>query len=84
MLSTLASYQMISKNLPKWQAMTQATPEVTTATDYYKKNVGSVKSIDDLLKNDRVFNYAMKAFGLQDMSYAKGLMRKVLAGNQRG
>ena len=80
MLSTLASYQLIAKNLPKWQAVEQAKPEVATATKYYQQNIGSVKSIDDLLKNDRLFDYAMSAFGLSDMSYAKGMMRKVLEG----
>ena len=80
MLSTLASYQLISKNLTKWQAMTKAQPQVATATKYYQQNIGSVKSIDDFLKNDRLFDYAMTAFGLGDMSYAKGMMRKVLEG----
>jgi len=80
MLSTLASYQMISSNLSKWQAMTQAEPDVTTATNYYQQNIGSVKSIDDFLNNDRLFTYAMTAFGLGDMSYAKGLIRQVLQG----
>lgn len=80
MLSTLASYQMISRDLSKWQATTKAKPEVATATKYYQDHIGSVKSIDDFLKNDRLFSYAMNAFGLGDMTYAKGMMRKVLEG----
>jgi uncharacterized protein DUF1217 len=38
-----------------------------------------VKSIDDFLGNQRLFAFAMKAFGLEDMTYAKAFMRKVLS-----
>ena len=38
----------------------------------------NIKSIDDFLGNDRLFAFAMKAFGLEDMAYAKAFMRKVL------
>ena len=37
-----------------------------------------MKSIDDFIEDTRLFNYAMKAFGLEDMAYAKAFMRKVL------
>ena len=37
-----------------------------------------MKSIDDFVKNDRLFTYAMKAFGLGDMAYAKAFMVKAL------
>ena len=47
-------------------------------TAYYLKHIGDVKSIDDFIKDTRLFNYAMKAFGLEDMAYAKAFMRKVL------
>jgi hypothetical protein len=46
--------------------------------EYYKANIGKVKTIDDLLNDRRLFAYAMKAHGLEDMAYAKAFMRKVL------
>ena len=55
-----------------------AQPQVARETAYYLENITSVKSIDDFLADDRLFGYAMKAFGLGDMSYAKAFMRKVL------
>ena len=45
---------------------------------YYKENIGKVKTVDDFLKNDRLYQYAMKAYGLEDMVYAKAFMKKVL------
>ena len=35
-------------------------------------------SVDDFLNNRRLFAYAMKAYGLEEMTYAKAFMRKVL------
>ncbi len=45
---------------------------------YYQENIGKVTSVDDLLNDRRLFAYAMKAHGLEDMTYAKAFMRKVL------
>ncbi|HEY8160989.1 DUF1217 domain-containing protein [Methylocystis sp.] len=77
-MSTISTYLQISKDLSKWQAITAKKPEVSLATKYFQNNIGKVKSADDLIKNPRLFNYAMTAFGLGDRLYAKGLMKKVL------
>ena len=53
-------------------------PDVSRDTDYYPRHIGKVKSIDDFLKDYRLYSYAMKAYGLSDMTYAKAFMRKVL------
>lgn len=78
MLTTLASYRLVSQNLTRTLKTTADQPQVARETQYYLDNIKNVKSIDDLLSNDRLFNYAMKAYGLGDMSYAKAFMRKVL------
>jgi hypothetical protein len=77
-LTAAASYKMISDNLPRSLERVAAAPDVVRQTDYYLANIGKAKSIDDFLGNDRLYRYAMKAFGLEDMSYAKAFMRKVL------
>ncbi len=78
MLTAAASYKVISDNLTRSLKQVADAPAVKRATDYYLKNIGNVKSIDDFLGNDRLYRYAMKAFGLDDMAYAKAFMRKVL------
>jgi hypothetical protein len=57
---------------------TASDPQVARETEYYRANIGNVKSIDDFLKNDRLYRYALKAFGLDDVSYAKAFIKKVL------
>jgi hypothetical protein len=50
------------------------------ATKYFNANIGSIKTVDDFLKNGRIYSYAMTAMGLGDMLYAKGMVKKVLEG----
>ena len=80
MISTTAAYLAVSSNLSRQQAATAAQGDVKNATNYYLANIGKVKTVDQFVDNYQLFSYAMKAFGLSDMTYAKGLMTKVLDG----
>jgi hypothetical protein len=80
MTSTTTAFLAVSQNLSRYQAMTVAEPAVRTATAYYEANIGSVKSIGDLVGNYRLLSYALNAYGLGDQINAKGLITKVLEG----
>jgi len=80
MLSTTSYYESLTKNLTKSQSLTAAEPQVASATKYFLANIGNVKSVSDLLNNSKLYNYVMNAFGLGSMTYAKGLITKVLEG----
>lgn len=47
--------------------------------EHYLATIGNMKSIDDFMGDDRVYAFAMKAFGLEEMTYAKAYMRKALS-----
>jgi hypothetical protein len=78
MLSTVASYKLLTQNIDKSLARVRAAPDVNRETDYYLATIGKIKTIEDFFANDRVFAYAVKAFGLKDMIYAKAFVKKVL------
>lgn len=78
MLNTFTSYQLIAKDINKSITQISQQPVVDRDTKYYLDNITKVKSIDDFVNNDRLFKYAMKAFGLEDMDYAKAFMVKAL------
>lgn len=78
MLTTISNYRLFSSNLERTLNSTAKQPQVARETEYYLANIEKVKSIDDFLGNDRLYRYAMKAWGLEDMTYAKAFMRKVL------
>jgi hypothetical protein len=77
-ISTTAAYLAVSNNLSRQQAATAAQGDVKSATSYYLANIGKVTTVSAFVNNYQLFSYAMKAFGLSDMAYAKGLMTKVL------
>jgi hypothetical protein len=79
-ISTTAAYLAVENNLSAQQAATAGQGDVKTATNYYLSNIGKVTTVSQFVNNYQLFSYAMKAFGLSDMTYAKGLMTQVLNG----
>ena len=78
MLSTYTSYNLIAKDMVK--SLNRTATETANAREaaYYKENIGKVSSVDAFLDDFQLYSYAMKAYGLEDMIYAKAFMRKVL------
>ncbi|MGO4527396.1 DUF1217 domain-containing protein [Microvirga sp. 2MCAF35] len=79
MISTMTRYQMLQTNPVLTKTLTQNDAMVKRDTEYYLANISKVKSVDEFVKDYRLFTYAMKAYGLEDMAYAKAFMKKVLS-----
>lgn len=78
MLSTPVGYRMIASNLDLALKRVAERPDVQRESAYYLKEIRDVDTIDQFLADDRLYTYAMKAHGLEEMTYAKAFMRKVL------
>jgi len=78
MVTTYLNYNLINRDMAKSLKQVAADPIVSREVAYYKANIGKVKKADDLLGDYRLYSYAMKAYGLEDMTYAKAFMKKVL------
>ncbi|MGY8704775.1 DUF1217 domain-containing protein [Bradyrhizobium sp. 18BD] len=78
MVTTYFSYNYIAHNLKQSLTRVGQQPDVAREAAYYKANIGKVKNADDLMKDYRLYHYATKAYGLEDMAYAKAFMKKVL------
>lgn len=78
MISTFLSYRFYTADLDKSLQRTLTSPAVQREQAYYRDNIGKITSIDEFLNDRRLYTYAMKAHGLEDMVYAKAFMRKVL------
>jgi len=78
MTSTYTTYKLYTADFAKSVQRTLANSQVSREADYYRANIGKVTSVDGLLKDQRLYAYAMKAYGLEDMTYAKAFMKKVL------
>lgn len=78
MISANFLYTSVKKDYQRRLDAIGKDPVIARETKYYQENITKIKTVDDFMKNDRVYNYALKAFGLEEMIYAKGMIRKVL------
>lgn len=78
MVSTLASYRVMSTDMTSALQRVSEQPLPAREIEYFSENIQSIKSVDEFIANDRIFSFAMQAFGLSDMTYAKAFMAKVL------
>lgn len=77
-LSTYTSYLIVSKDLNASLDRVASQSQIKRETEYYQANIGNVTSVDEFMQDYRLYSYAMKAYGLDDMAYAKAFMRKIL------
>jgi hypothetical protein len=77
-LGTYVSYQLIMKDLTGAIGRVGKQPVVSRETEYYLKNIGKIKTAEEFVADRRLFTYAMKAFGLEEMAYAKAFMLKAM------
>jgi intergrase/recombinase len=77
-LSTYTSYLVVNRDMKSSLERVANQGTVTADTKYYEENIGKVNSVDEFLDDYRLYSFAMKSYGLGDMTYAKAYMRKVL------
>lgn len=78
MLTTSDSYKLIAKDLTRSLSTLAKDPQIARESKYYLEHIGQIKTVDEFVNNDRVYRFAMKALGLEDMTYAKAFVKKVL------
>ena len=81
MVSTFLNYNLINRDIRGNLDRIASSTQVAREEQYYKDNIGKVKTVDEFVDNYRLYSYAMKAHGLEDMTYAKAFMKKVLESN---
>ena len=64
MLSTLASYRVMSTDMTSALQRVSEQPLPAREIEYFKENIQSIKSVDEFIANDRLFSFAMQAHGL--------------------
>lgn len=79
MVSTYLSYNLVNRDIKASLNRTVSDPIVARQTEYFKENIGKVSTLEEFLDDYQLYSYAMKAHGLEEMTYAKAFMKKVLA-----
>ncbi|MGE8102964.1 DUF1217 domain-containing protein [Allorhizobium sp. NPDC080224] len=78
MVSTYLSYNLVNRDIKGSINRTASDPLVARQTEYFKENIGKVTTLEGFLDDYQLYSYAMKAHGLEEMTYAKAFMKKVL------
>ncbi|TBC27627.1 DUF1217 domain-containing protein (plasmid) [Rhizobium ruizarguesonis] len=78
MVSTYVSYLSVARNLNASLSSVASQATVSRDSAYYKENIDKVTTVDEFMGDYKLYSYAMKAYGLDDMTYAKAFMQKVL------
>ena len=78
MVSTFLSYDLIARNMSKSLDRVASEGQTKRETDYFNTHISKVTSVKEFMGDYRLYSYAMKAYGLDDMTYAKAFMKKVL------
>lgn len=76
--TSFATWKALGKTYDNQFEAFRKTPSVSRAVEQFKGDVKDTFSLDEFINNPRTFNFAMRAFGLGEITYAKGLMKKVL------
>lgn len=79
-MDAVLTYKLFAADSERALDRIQSKPQIAREVEYYKENVVSIKSVDDFVNNDRIFSTVMQAYGLEEMTYAKGFIRKLLEG----
>jgi hypothetical protein len=77
-MDLITDYKQLTRNLAATAKQIGSQAQVKRLSSDYLKRIVNVKSIDDFMNDERVYQYALTAFGLKDMLYAKAFIRKVL------
>ena len=78
MVSTYLSYDLVVRDMKASLDRTASDAQVAREAAYYEENIGKVTSVEEFLDDYQLYSYAMKAYGLEDMTYATAFMKKVL------
>lgn len=78
MISSYQSYNFYTKDINQTLSRAASDAVISREATYYRETIGSITTLDEFMDDDRIYAYAMKAYGLEEMTYAKAFIRKVL------
>lgn len=52
--------------------------DIQSEVEYYRENIGTVESVDDLFANQRLLNFILKAYDMESEAQYPGKIRKIL------
>lgn len=79
-LSGYAGWNLLNRTKAAQTAAFNKSPEIARDVDYFRANIGKVKTADQLVNDRRLLTVALGAFGLDADINNKAFIQKILAG----
>jgi len=76
--SGLLGWNFLQTTLTRQEEIHSKTPEIARDVDYFKENIGNIKTLDDFMGDRRILKVALNAFGLGEEINKGAFVRKVL------
>ncbi|MEM6415789.1 MAG: DUF1217 domain-containing protein [Pseudomonadota bacterium] len=77
-MSTLATVNVIKRRFPVELERIEKVPEFQREINYFRENIGNVKTADDFLGDFRLYRFALTAFDLESQINSRGIFQKAL------
>ncbi len=78
MISSYTSYLAYDRSYETRLVSMMKSGPVQHEVQYFAENIGKISTGDDLVADQRLYRFAMKAFDLESQIFAKGLIKKLL------
>ena len=79
-LSAVSAYGIYNKlDQTKLDTSAAKNQQIRQDTDYFTANIGKIKNVDDLMKNQRLLNYVLTAYGASSYASSPGLIKRILS-----
>ena len=78
MINATNTIQLFTRQQARMQSMSTSDPIVKREIQYFQDTISKIKTAKDFIGNYRLFTFATKAFGLQEMGYAKAFFQKLM------
>jgi hypothetical protein len=77
-LTGYVGWRFLERTLDAQQTAFAESQPISRATDYFRENIGSVRTAEDLMSNRRLLSVALGAFGLDEDINNTFFIRKIL------
>lgn len=78
-LTGLGAWKVLTRNLDRRLEKFAKEPVIAREIAYFRDRISSVRTADELVKDQRLYEFAITAYDLEGQENAQGLMKRVLA-----
>lgn len=76
--SSFTAFRAVSGQLDRFKEVFAKDPMVQRDVEYFKSKAATLESVDDLVNDPRLLEFALTPFGLKDKAFAKAFIKKLL------